>query len=128
MLAGRLLGNGLVPMGIERLVQRVNPDARGFKVWTPAGVVRVTGTVFGVGVVGDVTRVDVAEGAVIASTLADSTSVSEGNWFQMGAGETQGPQARPDEKEVPDWVYQLRNAEAKAGEATYLPSLPLKND
>lgn len=101
----------------------VTPGGKGFKVETPAALVQVTGTRFGVTVNGRETRVEVAEGSVAVTQEQSRGKVTAGLTLTAGPGGVTAPAPRAEGTNPPGWVGSLLAAERVARAGTYLPSL-----
>lgn len=119
----RILGPDRIEVQQGAVWLSVNPAGRGFEVVTPSGVVRVTGTVFGVSTDVEGTFVDVTEGTVRVSYKGEGRSVSAGFEARAGKGTVTEPTARAEGTAVPAWVGALHAEETRAAKASYLPSV-----
>ena len=112
----------------------VKKKGRGFRVKSPHGLVRVTGTSFGVSDKGIFTKIDVAEGVVLvkgggkpAGAVTAGRMMDLGTWGVSTLVDTK----RKEPSRHPNWVEGVLDAEWKAnsGLGTSIPSLvnPNKN-
>jgi len=105
---------------------RVTHGGKGFAVQTPAALVTVTGTSFGVTVDGQgSTHVEVAEGGVAVTQAAAADKVTAGYAMTAGSGGIEAPVVRSEGKQLPAWVEALLGAEKIAHAGSYLPSVSM---
>jgi hypothetical protein len=103
----------------------VQRDGRGFEIETPHGIVRVTGTRFGVTIdpARDTTLVEVAEGSVAVEGVAgDVTAVTAGAQLLADAAVVGAPSPRPGGTELPAWIGELAGDRRAVATVQYLPT------
>ena len=120
-----ILSNNCLQLNRGSIWLSVNPDGRGFEVQTPHGLVRVTGTLFGVTATETQTMVEVAEGAVeVARNTADQrVMVPSGKTLSINVAEFGDLSTRIGGDAPPEWVESLIAKEKAAHDAEYIPSL-----
>lgn len=120
----RVLNHEHVELKSGRAWFGVEPHGAGFTVSTTAGRVRVTGTVFGVSVEDQATRVDVTEGSVLVTQKEQKVEVNAGQAVQsMNKGGISAPADRLDGDSDPGWVTGLFAGENVVGKGSYMPSI-----
>ena len=108
----------------------VEPRGKGFLVRSPNGLVRVTGTQFGVRVAGDGTLVEVARGKVEVRHADKKEEVSKRQMLSTTATSMGPVRGRPNRDSLPTWVDALvkkRDAARDQAEGEVLPSVKLRN-
>lgn len=101
----------------------VTPGGKGFRVETPFGLVRVTGTQFGVTVTASKTLVEVREGSVEVSQAQGLGKVTQGQTLTADASGVAAASPRPEGTDYPGWVTSLKASADKAYSGNYLPSI-----
>jgi hypothetical protein len=102
----------------------VNPQGKGFNVSTNAGDVKVTGTVFGVSVEGQTTRVDVTRGSVSMSRNDLNRTIKAGQMVEsIGNEGLSEPAERSAGLNDPYWVNGLHDSENSKTKGEYFPSI-----
>lgn len=101
----------------------VTPGGKGFRVETPFGLVRVTGTQFGVTVTARQTLVEVREGSVEVSQAQGLGRVTQGKVLTADASGISAASPRPEGTDYPGWVNSLKASADKAYSGNYLPSI-----